>query len=70
MKSSDLMKIVTRLGYVEVRRKGSHRHMTCNGRLPLTFAFHDGQTIPPGLVKKVLTKDVGLTNEQIIDLLK
>jgi predicted RNase H-like HicB family nuclease len=25
-----------------------------------TFAFHDGATIPPGLVRKVLCRDVGL----------
>ena len=69
MKPSDLSSILTRLGYKEVRRKGSHRRLTCEGRQPLTFAFHDGQTIPPGMVKKVLTKDVGLSDNEIQDLI-
>lgn len=70
MKSGDLLRIVTGLGYVEVRRKGSHRRLVCEGKQSLTFAFHDGQTVPPGLVKKILSKDVGLTDEQIQDLLR
>ena len=33
------------------------------------FAFHDGQTVPPGLVKKTLVKDVGLSEEEIRSIL-
>ena len=30
----------------------------------MKFSFHDGQTIPGGVVKKILTKDVGLSEEE------
>ena len=70
MKSSELLRILERLGYEEDRRAGSHRRLKAAGRPPLTFAFHDGQTIPPGLVKKTLVKDVGLTDAEIQELLK
>lgn len=70
MKSSDLLRILAALGYSEDRRAGSHRRMKADGRPPLTFAFHDGQTIPPGLVRKILIKDVGLTENEIQEMLK
>jgi hypothetical protein len=30
-------------------------------------AFHDSATIPPGLVRKILTKDIGLSGEEPMD---
>lgn len=69
MKSGELFRILSSLGYTETRRKGSHRRMSCEGRPSLTFAFHDEQTIPPGLVRKILVKDIGLTEEQILGFL-
>ena len=70
MKSSDLLRILAYLGYIEDRRAGSHRRLTANGRPDLTFAFHDGQTVPPGLVRKILAKDVGLSEVEIREILK
>lgn len=69
MKSSELMGILDSLGYLQIRRSGSHRRLVCQGRTPLTFSFHDGVTIPPGLVKKVLKKDVGLSDKEILAVL-
>jgi predicted RNA binding protein YcfA (HicA-like mRNA interferase family) len=49
---------------------GSHtKLMSANGYPELLFAFHDGQTLPPGLVRKILVKDVGLTPEAALALL-
>ncbi len=70
MRSSDLLHILAHLGYIEDRRVGSHRRLKANGRPDLTFAFHDGQTVPPGLVRKILAKDVGLSEDEIREILK
>ncbi|KFJ02678.1 type II toxin-antitoxin system HicA family toxin [Bifidobacterium thermacidophilum] len=70
MRSSDLLRILAHLGYIEDRRVGSHRRLKANGRPDLTFAFHDGQTVPPGLVRKILAKDVGLSEDEIREILK
>jgi predicted RNA binding protein YcfA (HicA-like mRNA interferase family) len=51
------------------RQSGSHRRMEAPGRPPLTFAFHDKATIPSGLVRKVLVKDVGLAADEARKLL-
>ena len=36
---------------------------------PLTFAFHDKATIPAGLVRKILIKDIGLAEDEARKLL-
>lgn len=71
MKAKRLLAVLERkpLGYRVVRRAGSHRRMEADGRPPLTFAFHDKATIPAGLVRKILTKDVGLAEDEARKLL-
>ena len=71
MKAKRLLAILERepLGYRVVRQAGSHRRMEAPGRPPLTFAFHDKATIPSGLVRKILTRDVGLAEDEARKLL-
>lgn len=57
------------LNYAITRQNGSHRRLEAEGRQPLTFAYHDGVTVPPGAVRKVL-KDAGLTEQEALELLK
>lgn len=57
------------LGYEITRQRGSHRILEAPGRPRLIFAFHDGQTIGPGLVRKILVRDVGLSEEEALALL-
>ena len=57
------------LSYEVVRQKGSHRRLRSPNYPPLTFSFHDSATIPPGLVRKILTKDIGLSEEEARKLL-
>ncbi len=71
MKAGALLAVLARepLAYREVRRTGSHRRLESSGRPSLTFAFHDGQTLAPGLVRKILVKDVGLSADEAVRLL-
>jgi predicted RNA binding protein YcfA (HicA-like mRNA interferase family) len=71
MKAKRLLAVLERrpLGYRVVRQAGSHRRMSTPGRPPLTFAFHDSATIPPGLVRKILIKDIGLAEDEARELL-
>jgi predicted RNA binding protein YcfA (HicA-like mRNA interferase family) len=55
--------------YRIARQRGSHRRLVAPGRPPLTFAFHASATIPPGLVRKILVRDVGLTEDEARELL-
>jgi hypothetical protein len=35
----------------------------------MTFAFHDNETIPPWVVRKILIGDVGLAEDEVRKLL-
>ena len=71
MKAKRLLAVLERepLNYRVSRQSGSHRRMEAPGRPSLTFAFHDKATIPSGLVRKVLVKDVGLAEDDARKLL-
>ena len=71
MKAKRLLAVLERkpLEYEVVRRSGSHRRMESPNHPPLTVAFHDKATIPAGLVRKILVRDVGLDEEDARKLL-
>lgn len=58
------------LEYRIERQSGSHRSLkSSNGYPDVMFSFHDSVTIPPGAVRKILVKDVGLPEHEALDLL-
>jgi predicted RNA binding protein YcfA (HicA-like mRNA interferase family) len=72
MRARRLLTVLARppLSYRVVRQTGSHRRLESSaGYPPLTFAWHDGVTIAPGAVRKVLVKEVGLSAEDALRLL-
>jgi predicted RNA binding protein YcfA (HicA-like mRNA interferase family) len=72
MRWPELRRVLERepLGYVATKVRGSHvKYESPNGFPPLRLAFHDRSEIPPGLVRKILTRDVGLTDEVATGLL-
>jgi predicted RNA binding protein YcfA (HicA-like mRNA interferase family) len=71
MKAQALQRLLERepLGYYVVRRHGSHKVMRASGRGQILFAYHDGATVPPRAVAKILMTDVGLSEEEVWDLL-
>lgn len=71
LKAKQLLAVLQRepLGYKVARQSGSHRRMTAPGRPPVTIAFHDKETVSSGAVRKILTKDVGLAEDEARQLL-
>jgi predicted RNA binding protein YcfA (HicA-like mRNA interferase family) len=72
LKAQKLLAILQRkpLEYEIVRQEGSHRVLESpNGYPRLLFSFHDKQTLPSGLIRKILVKDVGLTLDEAKGLL-
>jgi predicted RNA binding protein YcfA (HicA-like mRNA interferase family) len=72
LKATALLAVLMRkpLDYYVDRQRGSHRTLRSAAGYPvLHFSFHDGTTIPPGVVRKILTRDVGLTEQEALDLL-
>lgn len=71
LKGRTLLRILTRrpLDYRVVRQSGSHRRLEAPDLPSITFSFHDGQTIRPSTVKRILCNQVGLTENQALKLL-
>jgi predicted RNA binding protein YcfA (HicA-like mRNA interferase family) len=71
LKAKRLLKVLEAepLGYRIVRQTGSHRVLEVHGRPKITFAFHDKATIPPGLVRQILVRRVGLAEDEALRLL-
>jgi predicted RNA binding protein YcfA (HicA-like mRNA interferase family) len=65
LKPREVAKILKRLGFVEVRQRGSHkqyRHVDCRCT---TVPFHAGRGISPILLRQI-AKDIGLTVEEFV----
>jgi predicted RNA binding protein YcfA (HicA-like mRNA interferase family) len=72
LKAKRLLAVLYRkpLEYHISRQEGSHRKLVSpHGYPELMFSFHDNVTVPPGAVRKILVKDVGLSEQQALDLL-
>lgn len=65
----DLVRALSRLGWVLVVRRGSHaqlKHPARGGRV--TVPLHAGETIGPGLLRSILNQ-AGLTADDLRDVL-
>lgn len=71
MKARRLLAMLTQqLGYVVVRHEGSHRKLTAPGRPDLTFAFHDGVEIGGVAVRRIMVRQVGLSETEALEVIR
>lgn len=71
MKAQALLRLLQReLGYTVTRQTGSHRRLSAPGRPDITFAFHDGKTVPPRIVGVILVQQIGLPRDEAKELIK
>ncbi len=66
LRPSEVMEILQRLGFVEVRRRGSHiqyRHPDGRGT---TVPYHAGRDISPILLRQI-AKDIDMTVDELIE---
>ena len=57
--------ILIKLGFVEIRQKGSHKQYRHPDGRGTTVPFHKGRDISPVLLKQI-TKDIDLTIEEFL----
>ena len=65
LKSSEVVTILDRLGFSEVRRKGSHRHFRHPDGRGTTVPFHTGRDISSILLREI-AKDIGMTVREFL----
>ncbi len=62
----DVVKALRKLGYEEVRQRGSHIRLGCKGKKSITIPDH--KMIGRGLLRKIL-RDAEVSPENFLDLL-
>lgn len=59
LKAQEVAAILRRLGFVEVRQRGSHKQFRHADGRGTTVPFHAGRDISPTLVRKI-AQDIGI----------
>lgn len=65
LKAKEVVAILDRLGFSEVRQKGSHKQYRHPDGRGTTVPFHQGRDISPILLKQII-KDIGITVEEFL----
>ena len=66
LKSREVVSLLQKLGFVEVRQKGSHKQFRHADGRTTTVPFHAGRDISPILLRQI-AKDIHLTVEEFIN---
>ena len=65
----ELLRVLRKLGFEEVRTRGSHHRFVHPDGRKTTVPVHAGRDIPRGLLRKIVTVDLGITMEEFTSLL-
>lgn len=65
LKPREVAAILEKLGFVQVRARGSHRQYRHPDGRSTTVPFHQGRDISPILLQQI-AKDIGLTMEEFL----
>lgn len=65
-----LAKIVEKLGFVHLHTRGSHMVYEHPDGRKTVIPHHSGEEIGPGLLNKIIKKDLGITKEDFLKLCK
>jgi predicted RNA binding protein YcfA (HicA-like mRNA interferase family) len=66
LKPREVLALLARLGFAEVRQRGSHVQLRHRDGRCTTVPVHSGRDISPTLLRQI-AKDIGLTVEQLIE---
>ena len=66
LKSKDVVNILEKLGFVEVRQRGAHKQFRHNDGRATTVPVHFGRDISPILLRQII-RDIGLTVEEFLE---
>ena len=65
LKPREVVTLLERLGFAEVRQRGSHKQFRHADGRGTTVPFHAGRDISPTLLRKI-ARDIGLTPEELL----
>ncbi|HSK80770.1 MAG TPA: type II toxin-antitoxin system HicA family toxin [Thermoanaerobaculia bacterium] len=65
LKPREVVSILERLGFIEVRQRGSHKQYRHPDGRCTTVPFHPGRDVSPLLLRQIV-KDIGLSIEEFL----
>jgi predicted RNA binding protein YcfA (HicA-like mRNA interferase family) len=65
LKPQEVVARLLKLGFVEVRQRGSHKQFRHADGRGTTVPFHKGRDISPVLLRKI-ARDIGMTPEEFV----
>lgn len=65
LKPREVSSLLEKLGFAEVRQRGSHKQYRHADGRGTTVPYHAGRDISPTLLRQI-AKDIGLTAEQLL----
>jgi predicted RNA binding protein YcfA (HicA-like mRNA interferase family) len=65
LKPSEVVAILIKLGFTEVRQRGSHKQFRDAAGRCTTVPFHQGRDISPILLRQI-AKDIGLALDELL----
>lgn len=65
LKPREVVALLGKLGFVEVRQRGSHRQFRHTDGRGTTVPFHQGRDISPTLLRQI-AKDIGVSIEDLL----
>lgn len=66
LKPQEVVRILSNLGFIEVRQKGSHKQFRHEDGRAITVPFHKGRDISPRLLRQI-AKDIDLTIDEFLN---
>jgi predicted RNA binding protein YcfA (HicA-like mRNA interferase family) len=66
LKPREVVALLERLGFAEVRRRGSHRQFRHADGRGTTVPFHGARDISPTLLLRKNARDIGMTVEELL----
>lgn len=67
LKPTEIISILIKLGFSEIRQKGSHKQFKHTDGRQTTVPFHKGRDISPILLKKICT-DINIPIQDFLNL--
>ncbi len=65
----ELVRILEKLGFAEIRTRGSHVRLRAEDGRVATIPVHSGIKLPKGLLRKIIREDLEMTLEEFLELL-
>jgi len=70
LKGNEFLALLKRIGFHEIKTKGSHVRMKHNDGRVTTIPIHKGKDLPKGLIRKIIREDLQITIDEFFEIYK